>query len=94
MQALVFNHQVSIYLLVVEHDVRQPDVLAGHVEELDPAVVLRVPGELVVSPLLLHPHVGRQDLPPHVLGSVDIVDILDSVDSEDIMDIVDLILFR
>ena len=40
------------YLLVVEDNVREPDVLAGHVEMLHPAVVRRVPGQLVVPPLL------------------------------------------
>ena len=61
----------SISLLIVEDNVRQPDVLTRHVEELDPAVVLGVPGELVVLPLLLHPHVSGQDLAPHVLDTGD-----------------------
>ena len=35
-------------------------------EVLDAAVVGGVPLELVVDPLLLHPHVGDHDLPLHV----------------------------
>ena len=38
--------------LVVQHDVRQPDVVGGHVQVLDSAVVGGVPLELVVDPLL------------------------------------------
>ena len=38
--------------LVVQHDVRQPDVLRGHVQGLDAAVLGRVPRQLVVVPLL------------------------------------------
>ena len=53
--------------LVVEHDVWSPDVVAGHVEHLDPAVLLGVPLQLVVAPVLLHPQVGRHDLVLQVL---------------------------
>ena len=38
--------------LVVQHNVRQPDVVGGHVEVLDAAVIGGVPLELVVDPLL------------------------------------------
>ena len=55
------------YLLVVEHDVGPPDVVAGHVELLDASVLQRVPLELVVAPELLHPQVGRHDLVLQVL---------------------------
>ena len=53
--------------LVVEHDVRSPDVVTGHVELPPPAVLHRVPLELVVPPELLHPQVGRHDLVFQVL---------------------------
>ena len=33
---------------------------------LDPSVVARLPLELVVHPLLLHPHIGNHNLPFHV----------------------------
>ena len=55
-----------MHSLVVQHNVWQPDVVGGHVEVLDAAVVGGVPLELVVDPLLLHPHVGDHDLPLHV----------------------------
>ena len=53
--------------LVVEHDVRSPDVISWHVETLDPAILLGVPGQLVVTPVLLHPQVGRHDLVLQIL---------------------------
>ena len=43
---------VKLVLLIIEHDVRQPDVLAGHVKVLDAPVVRGVPRQLVVSPFL------------------------------------------
>ena len=58
------------YLLVIQYYIRKPDILTGHVEVLDTSIVLRVPRELVVRPLLLHPHVGGQNLSPHVLQHV------------------------
>ena len=36
--------------LVVEHDVWQPDVSGGHVEHVHPAILLRLPHQLVVIP--------------------------------------------
>lgn len=39
-------------LLVVEHDVRQPDVLGGHVQLGHSAVFVGIPFELVVLPFL------------------------------------------
>ena len=54
-------------LLVVEDDVWQPDVCGGDVETVDAAVLLRVPAELVVVPVLLYPQVGRHHLLPEVL---------------------------
>ena len=38
--------------LVVEDDIRQPDDLRGDVDLSDPAVLLRIPAQLVVVPLL------------------------------------------
>ena len=38
-------------------------------ETVDPAVLLRVPAELVVVPVLLYPQVGRHHLLPEVLKS-------------------------
>ena len=64
--------------LVVEHDVRSPDVVAGHVEHLDPAVLLGVPLQLVVAPVLLHPQVGRHDLVLQVLNR-DFIGIRDRI---------------
>ena len=71
-------------LLVIEHDVRSPDVVAGHVQHLHPykinekiinkweinkrtSVLLRVPLQLVVAPVLLHPQVCRHDLVLQIL---------------------------
>lgn len=39
-------------LLVVQHDVGQPDVLGRHIQLGDAAVLLRIPLELVILPLL------------------------------------------
>ena len=58
-------------LLVIQDDVRPPDVVTGHVELFDPAVLLGVPLELVVSPELLHPQVGRHYLVLEVLQNSD-----------------------
>ena len=66
----VANTKTILDLLVIQYYIRKPDILTGHVEVLDSSIVLRVPGELVVRPLLLHPHVGGQDLSPHVLQHV------------------------
>ena len=38
--------------LVVEDDIRQPDDLRGHVDLAHPAILLGVPAQLVVVPLL------------------------------------------
>ena len=54
-------------LLVIEDDVRQPDVSGGNMETVPPAVLLRVPAQLVVVPVLLYPQVGRHHLLPQVL---------------------------
>ena len=56
--------------LVVEDNVWSPDVIRRHVETLDPAILLRLPGQLVVAPVLLHPQVGRHDLVLQILKSV------------------------
>ena len=53
--------------LVVEHDVRSPDVVTGHVKHLNPSILLGVPLQLVVTPVLLHPQVGRHDLVLQIL---------------------------
>ena len=42
-------------------------MVTGHVEHLDPAILLGVPLELVVTPVLLHPQVGRHDLVLQIL---------------------------
>ena len=59
---LVYN-----LLLVVEDDVREPDVGGGNMETVHPAVLLGVPAQLVVVPVLLYPQVGRHHLLPQVL---------------------------
>ena len=56
-------------LLVVEHDVGQPDVGGGHVEHVHAPELLWLPHQLVVVPELLHPQVGRHDLVAEVLNS-------------------------
>ena len=55
-------------LLVIKHDVREPDVSGGNMETVDPSVLLRVPPQLVVVPVLLYPQVGRHHLLPQVLN--------------------------
>ena len=57
--------------LVVEDNVRSPDVISGYVETLDPSILLGLPGQLVVAPVLLHPQVGRHDLVLQILKSVE-----------------------
>ena len=59
---LVYN-----LLLVVEDDVREPDVGGGNMETVPPAVLLGVPAQLVVVPVLLYPQVGRHHLLTEVL---------------------------
>ena len=53
-----------VRLLVVQHDVRPPDVIGGNVEHVHAAVLIRVPPHLVVVPELLHPEVGGHNLVP------------------------------
>ena len=45
--------------LVVEYNVRQPDVLGRHVQFRDAAVLRRIPRELVVVPFLQKGHSSR-----------------------------------
>ena len=59
--------------LVVEDNVWSPDVIRRHVETLDPAILLRLPGQLVVAPVLLHPQVSRHDLILQVLIKIHIL---------------------
>ena len=54
-------------ILVIKHDVREPDVSGGNMQTVNPTVLLRVPAELVVVPVLLYPQVGRHHLLPQVL---------------------------
>ena len=42
-------------------------MVTGHMKHLDPPVLLWVPLQLVVAPVLLHPQVGRHDLVFEVL---------------------------
>ena len=72
-----FSNYISLILsdwfsLVVEHDVGEPDVGGGHVEAVDPAVLLGVPPQLVVKPVLLDPQVGRHHLLPQILECLQI----------------------
>ena len=64
---IYFVDTVGWYSLVVEDDVGEPDVGGGHVEAVDPAVLLGVPPQLVVKPVLLDPQVGRHHLLPQIL---------------------------
>ena len=54
-------------LLIVQHDVRPPDVVGGHVEHVHSAVFRRIPTHFVVVPKLLHPQIGGHDLVSEVL---------------------------
>ena len=56
--------------LVVEHDVREPDVGGGHVKAVHAPVLLGVPPELVIKPVLLDPQVGSHHLLAEVLGEL------------------------
>ncbi len=49
---LCLGHCFYLDLLVVENDVRQPDVFRWHVDLCDPAVFWRIPSELVIPPFL------------------------------------------
>lgn len=53
--------------LVVEDDVRPPDVAAGDADAVDAVVGVLVPGEVGVQPGLADPQVGGEDLVPLVL---------------------------
>jgi hypothetical protein len=50
----VWNHakQQMVHLLVIEHDVRQPDVLRRNVQHLHATILLWVPPEFVINPFL------------------------------------------
>ena len=69
-----FNTVSTLYtkytnsLLVIKHDVWEPDVGGGHVEAVHAPVLLRVPSELVIKPVLLYPQVSGHHLLPEVLG--------------------------
>lgn len=41
-----------MHLLIIEHDIWAPDVVRGHVEHLNAAVLAWLPGQLVVVPTL------------------------------------------
>ena len=58
---------VVLSILVIKDDVWQPDVSGGNMETVHPAVLLGVPAQLVVVPVLLDPQVGRHHLLPQVL---------------------------
>ena len=62
--------------LVVEHDVREPDVGGGHVEAVHAPVLLRVPAELVIKPVLLDPEVSRHHLLAEVLSWMETINFL------------------
>ena len=49
---------IDFFLLVVEDNVWSPDVVSGHMKILDAAILIRVPHQLVVTPVLLYPQVG------------------------------------
>ena len=65
-------------LLVIQDDVRSPDVVTRHMQHLNSAILLGVPLQLVVAPVLLHPQVGRHDLVLQVLNR-DFIGIRDSI---------------
>ena len=69
---LIYWILMTGHSLVVEDNVRSPDVISRHVETLDPPVLLWVPLQLVVAPVLLHPQVGRHDLVLEVLKTTGI----------------------
>ena len=43
------------YKLVVEHNIWPPDMVRGNMKHFHPSIFLRIPLELVVFPVLLHP---------------------------------------
>lgn len=51
-RARELESETSGPLLVVQHDIRTPDVLRRDVEHIDAAVIRRVPLQLVVVPIL------------------------------------------
>ena len=68
---LIYWILMTWHSLVVEDNVWSPDVVSWHVQTLDPAILLGLPGQLVVSPVLLHPQVGRHNLVLQILKSVE-----------------------
>ena len=77
------QHQLEVdfghNLLVVEDDIGPPDVIRRDMKHVDPTVLSRVPLELVVPPVLLHPQVGRHDLVLQVLNRGDFICIRDRI---------------
>ena len=65
---LIFLDQLPS--LVVKDNVRSPDVIRWNMQHVDPAVLLGVPLQLVVTPELLHPQVGGHDLVLKILEIV------------------------
>ena len=53
-----FNLSLVLLYLVVDDDVRSPDHAGWDPDLVDAPVLLGVPGEPVVGPLVFHPHVG------------------------------------
>ena len=53
-----FNLSLVLLYLVVDDDVGSPDHAGGDPDLVDAPVLLGVPGEPVVGPLVFHPHVG------------------------------------
>ena len=58
---------VKVFSLVIQHDVWEPDVCGGDMEAVHSPVLLGVPPELVIKPILLDPEVGRHNLLAEIL---------------------------
>ena len=61
------------YVLVVENDVREPNLFGGYMKLAHAPVLLGIPAELVVIPFLLDPHVRGHDLGLEVLRNAKIL---------------------
>lgn len=62
--------RISNPSLVVEHDVRSPDVVRRHVQHVHAAVLPRLPAQLVVVPRLFYPQIRRHYLILQVLKGI------------------------
>ena len=62
---------MTLHLRVIQHDVRDPDVISSHPHSLDPPVIIWIPCEILITPFLKgkvdNPDITLQLLPSTTL---------------------------